>query len=145
MRTPGLGIALGGGAALGAAHLGVLQAMEARGLRPEFVAGTSAGALVGAGYAAGLGLDTIESLVLEARWADFGRLSPALRLGLFDSRVLEATLARTGVDRAIETLPLRFGAVTTDLWTRRQVVLAHGPLGEALRASIAVPGLFPPV
>lgn len=145
MSTPGLGLALGGGAALGAAHLGVLQAMEVRGLRPQFVAGTSAGALVGAAYAAGLDLATIEELILQARWGDFGRVTLAPRLGVLDSSTLEATVARLGVDRPIETLPVRFAAVTTDLLTREPVALTSGPLGRALRASIAVPGLFPPL
>lgn len=145
MTTPGLGLALGGGAALGVAHLGVLQAMEARGLRPEFVAGTSAGALVGAAYAAGLGLDVIEAMMVEARWPDFGRLTLAPRLGVLDSQALVGTIKRAGADRLIEELPVRFGAVTTDLLTRQQVVLTTGPLEEALRATIAIPGLFPPV
>lgn len=145
MTTTGLGLALGGGAALGAAHLGVLQALEARGLRPEFVAGTSAGALVGAAYAAGLGLDEIEALMRRAQWGDFGRINLSPRFGVLDSRALDATLARLGMDRRIEDLPVRFGAVTADLLTRQQVVVTEGPLGQALRASIAVPVLFPPV
>lgn len=145
MTTPGLGLALGGGAVLGAAHLGVLQVLEEHGLRPEVVAGTSVGALVGAGYAAGLELDVLESLVLGARWRDVGRLTLAPRLGVLDSRPLEATVSRLGAAPRIEDLPVRFGAVTTDLLTREPVVLAEGPLARALRASIAVPGLFPPV
>lgn len=145
MITPGLGLALGGGAALGAAHLGVLQVLESRGLYPEFVAGTSAGALVGAAYAAGVDLDQIEELMLKARWADFGKLTLAPRLGVLDSRVLRATAARIGMDRPIEALPIRFGAVSTDLRTRQEVVMTQGPLIEALRASIALPVVFPPV
>lgn len=145
MTTPGLGIALGGGAVLGAAHLGVLQELQARGLQPEFVAGTSVGALVGAGYAAGLGLDLIETLILDARWADFGQLTLAPRLGILDSTALERTATRIGMDLRIEDLPLTFGAVTTDLLTREEVVMTSGSLTRALRASIAIPGLFPPV
>lgn len=145
MRTSGLGLALGGGAALGAAHLGVLRALEAHGLCPEFVAGTSAGALVGAAYAAGVDLDAIESMMLEASWADVGQLTFSPRLGVLDSRVLAATAARMGMDRPIEALPVKFAAVTTDLFTRQQVVMTRGSLVEALRASIAIPLLFPPV
>jgi NTE family protein len=145
VTTSGLGLALGGGAAFGAAHLGVLRTLQERGLRPECVAGTSAGALVGAAYAAGVELDAIETLVLDARWTDIGRLTLAPKLGALDSRVLEATATRLGLSRSIEALPLRFGAVTTDLLAREQVLLTRGPLVEALRASIAVPLLFPPV
>lgn len=145
MIASGLGMALGGSAVLGAAHLGVLQALEARGLRPEFVAGTSAGALVGAGYAVGLELDAIEALMLETRWTDVGRLTLDPRLGVLDSRALEHTAARIGLDRRIEELPVRFAAVATDLIALKEVAVTSGPLVRALRASIAIPGLFPPV
>lgn len=145
MTTPGLGLALGGGAVLGAAHLGALMVLEERGLQPEFVAGTSAGALVGAAYAARLSLEAIELLMSEASWNNVGRLTLAPRLGVLDPRPLEETVAaRVGVS-LIEDLPVRFGAVATDLLTRQEVVLSSGPLARALRASIALPGLFPPV
>ncbi|WP_051208032.1 patatin-like phospholipase family protein [Propionicicella superfundia] len=144
--TAGLGLALGGGAVLGAAHLGVLQALHARGLVPEVITGTSAGALVGAAYAAGLSLDEMEDRMLTTTWAAVGRLTLAPRFGLLDSRVLEDTvLEMVGSAALVESLPRRFGAVATDLLTRRAVVLDSGPLGRSLRASIAVPGLFPPV
>jgi NTE family protein len=145
MTTPGLGLALGGGAVLGAAHLGALRVLEERGLQPEFVAGTSAGALVGAAYAAGLSLDAIDALMREGRWHDVGRLTLSPRLGILDPRPLDETVAaRVGV-ALIEDLPVAFGAVTTDLLTRQEVVLTRGSLARALRASIAIPGLFPPV
>ncbi|MBN9105934.1 MAG: patatin-like phospholipase family protein [Propionibacteriaceae bacterium] len=145
MTTPGLGLALGGGAVLGAAHLGALRVLEERGLQPEFVAGTSAGALVGAAYAAGLSLDAIDALMREGRWHDVGRLTLSPRLGVLDPRPLDETVAaRVGV-ALIEDLPVAFGAVTTDLLTRQEVVLTRGSLARALRASIAIPGLFPPV
>lgn len=145
MRTPGLGLALGGGAVLGAAHLGVLQALAARDLYPEVVAGTSAGALVGAAYAYGLSLEKIESLMLTSTWAAVGRLTLAPRLGVLDTRALTETIAGLGADLRIEDLPVRFGAVATDLRARKGVVITAGPLAEALRASIALPGLLPPV
>lgn len=82
--THSLGLALGGGGALGAAHLGVLQELAARHIRPDIVAGTSAGALVGAAYAAGIPLLTLESRLLTADWGTFGRLTLKPRLGLLD-------------------------------------------------------------
>lgn len=140
-----VGLALGGGGALGAAHVGVLQVFAEGHICPEIITGTSAGALVGAAYAAGLPLRTIERLILDATWSDVARISLAPRLGLFDTRALADTISTLGGDPLIEDLPRRFGAVATDLRTRSGVVLTEGPLAEALRASIAVPGLFPPV
>lgn len=143
--THSLGLALGGGGALGAAHLGVLQELAARHIRPDIVAGTSAGALVGAAYAAGIPLQTLESRLLVADWGAFGRLTLKPRLGLLDPSSLIDTITSFGGQPRIEDLPRRFAAVATDLRTRREVAITDGPLEEALRASIAVPGLFPPV
>lgn len=145
MLDPTLGLALGGGGALGAAHVGVLRALGERRLRPGVVAGTSAGALVGAAYAAGLPVARIERLVRQATWSSFGRVTPSLRLGLLDSSALLDTIAKLGGEPLIEDLPRRFAAVATDLRTRQPIIFSEGPLGPALRASIAVPGLFPPV
>ena len=139
-------MALGGGAVLGAAHLGVLKALEVFGLAPEIVTGTSVGALAGAAYALGMSAAEIEELALRANWSSVGRLAPSARLGLLDPSPLDATvIALAGQDPDIERFPRRFGAVATDLRSRRTVVLSRGRLSKALRASIAIPGIFPPV
>lgn len=140
-----VGLALGGGGAFGAAHVGVLKALRDRRIRPGVVAGTSAGALVGAAYAAGVPAPRIEQLVLAATWSTFGRFRLSPRLGLLDSSALLDTIEQLGGQPLIEDLPRPFAAVATDLRTRREVTITSGPLGPALRASIAVPGLFPPV
>lgn len=140
-----LGLALGGGGALGAAHVGVLQALQERHLRPAVVAGTSAGALVGAAYAAGLPAKRIERLIRDANWSTFGRVTLNPRLGLLDSSALLDTIERIGSEPDIRDLPRRFAAVATDPAARAEVIIDRGPLGAALRASIAVPGLFSPV
>ncbi|NKQ58761.1 patatin [Amycolatopsis sp. K13G38] len=145
MPTPRVGLALGGGAALGAAHIGVLHALAERGIEPRIVTGTSAGALVGAAFAAGLPLDLLEERVRVAGWATFGKFTLTPRLALLDSSALSASVGVLGPAPRIEHLPRRFGAVATDLRTRSAVVLTNGPLDLALRASIAVPGLFPPI
>jgi len=142
---PQIGLALGGGGALGAAHVGVLRVLAEKHIRPDIVTGTSAGALVGAAYAAGIPIRTIEKIVRDASWSTFGRLTAKPRLGLLDTSALAATIDDLGGDPLIEDLPRRFGAVATDLRTRKAMLLTAGPLSEALRASIAVPGLFPPV
>lgn len=141
-----LGLVLGGGGAFGAAHTGVIQVLAERGLRPGIVAGTSSGALVAAAYAAGIEPATIERATLEFRWRAVARWSPRPRWGLLDSRVLDDAVRRAlGGDPLIEQLPRRFAALATDLRTRRAVIIDEGPLSLALRSTIAVPGLLPPV
>lgn len=143
---PNLGLTLGGGGAFGAAHVGVLQVLEERGIRPGIVTGTSSGALVAAAYAAGLGAPAIESAAHGFRWRAIARWSLAPRWGLLDTRVVTDAVHRVlGDDPLIEHLPRRFAAFTTDLRTRRGVIVDRGPLSVALRSTIAVPGLLPPV
>ncbi|GAA1960985.1 patatin-like phospholipase family protein [Microbacterium deminutum] len=141
-----LGLTLSGGGAYGAAHVGVLQELRERGIRPRVVSGTSSGALVAAAYAADVALESIERAARAFRWSSIARMSLAPRLGLLDTGALTDAIHRTlGEDPLIEDLPLRFAAVATDLRTRRAVVIDRGPLNVALRATIAVPGLLPPV
>jgi NTE family protein len=142
---PRLGLVLGGGAALGAAHAGVLEVLEEAGISCPIVVGTSAGALVGAGYAAGLSSVTLTEAILAATWADFARLSLGRRWGLLDTSPLEQNIEKHIPVATIEELDRRFGAVAWDLRARETVLLTQGPLSGALRATSAVPGLFPPV
>jgi len=141
----GLGLVLSSGAARGAVHAGVLQVLEAAGIEIPVVAGASAGALVGAGWAAGICADEIAEWVSRATWADFGSARPNRRLGLLDTTVLRAGLDEVLAGRSIETFPRRFGAVATDVLTRTPVLLDHGSATDAVCATIAVPGVFPPV
>jgi len=141
-----LGLTLSGGGAYGAAHVGVLQELKDRGIRPGIVAGTSSGALVAAAYAADVPQEAIERAALAFRWSSIARMSLTLRLGLLDAGALTDAIHRTlGEDPLIEELPRRFAAVATDVRTRKPVVIDKGPLNVALRATIAVPGLLPPV
>jgi NTE family protein len=142
---PRLGLVLGGGAALGAAHAGVLEVLEEAGISCPIVVGTSAGALVGVGYAAGLSSVTLTEAILAATWADFARLSLGRRWGLLDTSPLEQNIEKHIPVATIEELDRRFGAVAWDLRARETVLLTQGPLSGALRATSAVPGLFPPV
>ena len=141
-----LGLTLSGGGAYGAAHVGVLQELRERGIRPGIVTGTSSGALVAAAYAAEVPLEAIERAALAFRWSSIARMTLTPRLGLLDSGALTDAIHRTlGEDPLIEDLPHTFAAVATDLKTRQAVVIDEGPLNVALRATIAVPGLLPPV
>ena len=140
----GLGIALGGGGVLGAAHIGVLQVLHERGITPTIVAGTSAGALVGAAYAAGMDPYAMEAMALRANWGTVGQFRRAPGPGILDTSGLRNTVDSLGGDRLIEDLPIRFGALATDVRTGASTLLDRGSLTDAMCASIAIPGIFRP-
>lgn len=143
--SPRLGLALPSGAARGAAHAGALRAIEEAGLVVDVVAGASAGALVGGAWAAGVPAGEIADRVLAARWPDFATVAPSPRFGLLDTRPLLTHLGARLGDVRIEDLPVRFGAVVTELVDRWPRLVTRGRLVDAVAASAAVPGLFPPV
>lgn len=140
-----IGLALGSGGARGWSHIGALKALQERGLRPGIVAGSSMGALVGAAYAVGR-LDDLEEWAL--------RLSPRRMLGLLDPNLRRGGLMEGArivrflreilPDIAIEDMPCPYLAVATDLESGQEIWLKEGSLIEAVRASIALPGLFSP-
>ena len=146
IRRPVIGLALGGGAARGFAHIGIIRTLIAHGIVPNVVVGTSIGAVVGGAYAAGH-LDTLEE------WAR--SLQPRNILGYLDIRLngsgliggdklaaqLEAAIGPT----LIEDLPLKFATVATEVRTGHEIWLTHGRMVEAMRASYALPGIFSPV
>ena len=144
-RRRRVGLALGGGSARGWAHVGVIRALEHAGVHPDLVCGTSVGSLVGAAYAAGE-LDRFEQWLLGMRMKDvvgFMDVSPSGGM-LKGERVMEF-FRRNFVDRPIEELSMPFAAVATALHTGAEVWLRDGSTVEAVRASIALPGLFTPV
>lgn len=144
--TDGLALTLSGGGAFGAAHVGVLQVLEEHGIFPSIVTGTSSGALIGSAYAAGLSGEALERVARGFRWNQIARWSFKPRWGLLDTSVMSDAMRKLlGEDPLIEDLPRRFGAVATDLRTREAVIIDHGRLSAALRATIAVPALLPPV
>jgi len=141
---PNVGLALGGGGALGAAHAGVLEVLHERGIHPTIVVGTSAGAIAGGAYANGFDPYEFSNLVRRARWGDFGTFSMTPGLGLLDTEGLRATVEEMSHDVRIEDMPVRFAAIATDAITNELVVIDKGSLVDAVSASIAVPGLFRP-
>lgn len=144
-RRPRVGLVLGGGAARGWAHIGVIRGLEEAGIRPDLVCGTSVGALVGAAYAAGE-LDRFETWLRGVGLRDVvAFMDLGLTGGVIKGERLMDFFRRTFVDRPIEELALPFGAVATALQTGAEVWLRSGSTVEAVRASIALPGLFTPV
>ena len=142
---PTVALALGSGAARGAAHIGVLEVLEETGIDISLIAGTSAGALIGGAYAAGMTPTEIRTVVTAARWSTFGKVNPGRRMSLFDTRPQQQAIAEHLGSMLIEDLPRRFAAVAYDLRSRKRVLLTTGSLSSAMQASMAVPGLFPPV
>lgn len=144
-RVPRVGLALGSGSARGWAHIGVLQALEAEGIRPDIVCGASIGSLVGAAYAAGelpRFADWVQSLGMRDV---FGFMDFNLSGGMLKGEKLIAFWRRNFADFDIEKSPLPFAAVATDLHSGAEVWLREGSIADAVRASIALPGLFTPV
>jgi len=146
IRRPVIGLALGGGAARGLAHIGIVRTLIAHGIVPNVVVGTSIGAVVGGAYATGQ-LDTLEE------WAR--RLQPRNLLGYLDIRLngsgliggdkLAAQLEAAIGPILIEDLPMKFATVATEVRTGHEIWLTHGRMVDAMRASYALPGIFSPV
>ncbi len=146
MERNKIGIALGGGAARGWAHIGVLKALAGYGLTPSVIAGTSIGAVVGGCYAAGK-LDHLEDFVTHLtprsvlRFLDLDLSGSGLLSGSRLRRTLDKELE--GID--IENLEQTFVAVATEIGSGREIWLTKGPLVSAVRASYALPGIFRPI
>jgi len=139
-----IGIALGAGSARGWAHIGVLDALLEAGIVPESVAGTSIGALVGAVYADDE-LAALEDWVRGLTWRKLvGYFDVSFRGGLVKGDRLFDFLRGDLLEKRIEGLRRPFAAVATDLVNGREVWLREGPVADAVRASIAIPGLFTP-
>ena len=143
-QKPRLGIALGSGSARGWAHIGVLGALAERGVEPDIVCGCSIGAFVGAAYVNG-DLSKLEHWVGSLGWKDvLGMFDVSLRGGLIKGEKLIEFFTRYFVDHDFSALPKPFACVATDLETGREIWLKEGSVAAAVRASIAIPGLFTP-
>ncbi len=143
VSKPKIALALGGGAARGFAHIGVIKMLEAQGIVPDFVVGTSAGAVVGALYAAGYDAFAMQKIAQQldekifADWTLGGR-------GLLKGEALQDFVNQQLQRRPLEKLNKPFATVATDLNSGERVVFRSGDSGMAVRASAAVPGVFQP-
>lgn len=142
--SPRLALVLGGGGLRGYAHIGVLQALEEAGIRPDIVVGTSIGAIIGAAYASGTSPDRLWQQANAMRLsslADVTLRGPGFVKGEALSRWANTLVGQ----QPIERFPIRFAAVATDLDRGAPYVIVRGDAGEAVRASAAIPGVFLPV
>jgi len=141
---PRVGMALGGGFARGISHIGVLRVLEEEGIPVDYIAGTSVGALIAAGYASGATLDQMEAQGSGTHFRDFGRWTLS-RMGMASNERLENFLHKFTTARFFEELKISLSIVATDLIKGESVYFTEGEIGPALRASCAYPGLFLPV
>jgi NTE family protein len=139
-----VGLALGGGGARGMAHVGVIRVLEREGIPIDCIAGTSAGSLVGAVYAAGVRGHRLLEMALQIRWRDIAQIVWP-RQGFVSFARMETFLGNLLGDLSFNDLDLPYAAVTADLVTGEQVVLKEGRLAPAVRASCSVPGVITPV
>jgi NTE family protein len=145
-RQPRVGLALGSGSARGLSHIGVIQELASIGIAPSIVCGTSIGALVGGAYACGR-IDQLAEWFTRMSTTDVFRyldIRPLSRGGVGRaSRLIESLRERFG-SPLIESLPITFAAVATDLATGRELWIQHGDMWDGVRGSIAIPGLLSP-
>ena len=144
MRAPRIGLALGGGAARGFAHIGVIEVLEENGIHPDIVTGTSAGSLVAALYASGRTGRELETIALNmdesalTDWSFPGR-------GLIRGEALAHYVREATGNKPLEQMKIPLGIVATDLDTGKPILFRRGDVGMAVRASSAVPAVFQPV
>jgi NTE family protein len=139
-----VGLALSGGAVLGCAHIGVLQALDESGIRVTHISGTSIGALIASFYAFGFSGKEIEGIAGVLRWPHLTRPSPS-RLGLLSQEQLRRTLRSRIGDVQVEEAAIPLAMVATDISTGEKIVMTEGDLALAASASACFPGIFVPV
>ncbi|WP_066354200.1 patatin-like phospholipase family protein [Fervidicola ferrireducens] len=143
-RRPKVGLALGAGAAKGYAHIGVIKVLEKHGIPIDIITGSSIGSLIGALYASGVKVNYIESLAYHIKRRHFVDITFP-RLGLIAGNKIEEMLRLLTKNRNFDELNIPLGVVATDLKSKRLVLLKEGNVALAVRASIAIPGIFCPV
>lgn len=139
-----LGIALGGGAALGAAHVGVMKAFKELDIKPDFISGTSIGAFVAAHIAFGTPIEELEELALDLDWLDVTAFKLS-KMGLLSNEKLGKTIIDQIGEVNIEDANIPLCMISTDIVTGKRVVLEEGSLYTAVMASSCLPGVFAPV
>jgi NTE family protein len=144
MERKKIGLALSGGAARGFAHLGVVKVLQENNIPIDYIAGTSAGSLVGGGIASGLDVETLLELSEKISWFKLGKLTLSM-FGLQNNEPLAKFIKETYPIEKIEDLQIPFSAVATDLDTGEAVIFNQGDLSFAIRASCCIPVIYTPI
>ncbi|GAA0338895.1 patatin-like phospholipase family protein [Bacillus carboniphilus] len=143
MKEPKIGIALGAGGARGFAHLGVLKALEDAGIKVDMIAGSSMGSIVACFYSSGHSIEWLYTLSKAFRrkyYLDF----TVPKMGFIAGKRIKEFIRLLTHNKNLEDLEIPVSVVTTDIKTGEKVVFTQGPIAEAVRASIAIPGIFVP-
>jgi len=142
-----IGLVLGGGGAKGAAEIGTLYVLEEEGVRPDYIVGTSIGAIIGALYAVGYKAAEIDSLFMQEEWIDVfaGSVSGKRTIAEMFEEKLRERMPELNDSMHFDDLPIPYRCVAVDLNDMKEVVLDSGSLAQAMRASMSVPGVFKPV
>lgn len=146
-KKPVIGLALGGGAARGFAHIGVIKALEANGIKPDLVVGTSAGSVIAALYASGYKGTELNRIALtldEAAITDWALPFSGKFGGMIKGDALQSMVNRLVKNQSIESTKIPLGIVATDLKTGQGVLFQRGDMGQAVRASCSIPSIFQP-
>ncbi len=144
IRSRRVGIAFGGGSMHGIAHVGVLKAFAEKGVKFQFITGTSAGAIIGVLAAAQLPISEIELFARRLEWPSMLSLSWSGK-GLMQNAKLRILIDTTLGDRQLEQLPISFGAIATDVASGERVIIRNGLAGAAVSASCSIPVIFEPI
>lgn len=139
-----IGLALGGGAAKGFAHIGVIKVLENAGIKPDIVTGTSAGSVVGSLYASGLTGFQIQEKALTLQKSDVADFTLSFK-GLIKGEKLQQFINDQVGNKLIQQFPIRFAAVAADFDTGKKIIFTQGNTGQAVRASSSIPNVFQPV
>src|SRR3990167_7080050 len=148
MATKKVGLALGGGGAKGLAHIGIIKALENAGIKIDYIAGTSMGALVGGWYAATSDIKSLEDFIVHIKRSDIFPIKEIIKRkdgALFKGESIADKLRKELKNIKIEELKIPFAALTTDAKNGDEVCLKNGDLVDAIRASTALPIVFAPV
>jgi NTE family protein len=139
-----IGYALGGGAGYGFAHIGVLEVFEKYGIKPDIIAGTSVGSLIGGFYASGFSAEQIKTLAMQQiNWNKLLKFTLP-KEGLLSLDGLNEIIEKNIKIKNIEETKIKFAAVATDLYDNKEKIFFNGPISSAIRASCSIPGIFTP-
>ncbi|MBF7686822.1 patatin-like phospholipase family protein [Acinetobacter rathckeae] len=142
-REPVIALALGGGGAKGFAHIGVIKVLEAHGIKPQIVTGTSAGSFVGSIYASGKTAAQMQALAYQLKESDIRDLTISRQGFLVGQKLQDYVNSHVG-NKPIEQFPIRFAAVATQLNNGQKTEFIRGNAGQAVRASCSIPNVFIP-
>jgi NTE family protein len=143
-RNRKIGLALGGGAALGGAHIGILKAFDELGLKISYISGNSIGSIVGALYAFGKSWQEIEEIATDMNWLDISNFSIS-KYGLFNNKKLGDKITESIGDLEFKDAGIPLSIVASNLNTGKKIILKEGSVSKAVMASAAIPGIFRPV